>query len=51
MGGAYSPPSQTIQPTILFIFFGLFKPSQTKCSLENHLRDKMLRKMGVTEGC
>jgi hypothetical protein len=28
-----SSPSQTIQPTILFLFTGLFIPSYTKSSL------------------
>jgi hypothetical protein len=43
-------PSQTIQTT-LFLFSGLFIPSYAKSSLEIYLKDKMVHKMGIAEGC
>jgi hypothetical protein len=47
-GAELSKPNH---PTNFIFFSGLFIPSLIKSSLENISIDKMLHKMGVTEGC
>jgi len=51
MDGAELPKPNHSTNNFISFFWSFYTIVDKKGSLENYLRDKMLHKMGITEGC